>query len=165
MKKPMSSLWTKKSRTLLRNIKPGDIFCFTRDNENYYFGQILSETLIGHIAEIFKLTTNHLSFTSEDLDHTPLTNPIVLDSYSLFDKKTDETADWRIVGHQEIFEPKRLEKYFFVYGSMQNWTKLSALNAKEEASELDALRLPPLTPLNNYKIWRLIESLNYQDKT
>lgn len=45
--------WDKKKRTMLRFIKPGDIFCFQYDQSKYCFGRIISKIMTGHVAEIF----------------------------------------------------------------------------------------------------------------
>lgn len=35
-------VWEKKPRTMLRYVKPGDIFCFKADVGRYRFGRIMS---------------------------------------------------------------------------------------------------------------------------
>lgn len=45
--------WDKKKRTMLRFIKPGDIFCFQYAENTYGFGRVLSRMDIGNIVEIF----------------------------------------------------------------------------------------------------------------
>jgi len=155
--------WPTKPRTTLKNIKAGDIFCFTQENGSYYFGQIISKIITGHVAEIFRLEKKDPSVTPPELEHIePLTDPIVLDSYSLFDKKTDPTGEWRIIGHQELTPTNRLKNYYFVYGTPDNWTKVSALNVTEDASGDEIVHLPPLTPLNNYKISILLRKIQNQ---
>ncbi|WP_408603357.1 Imm26 family immunity protein, partial [Salmonella enterica] len=34
--------WDKKPRTMLRFVKPGDIFCFKLDEDRYCFGRIIT---------------------------------------------------------------------------------------------------------------------------
>ncbi|WP_235192721.1 Imm26 family immunity protein [Erwinia mallotivora] len=79
--------WDKKPRTMLRFIKPGDIFCFQLDDKKYGFGRIISKVSIGHSAEIF----DHFS-SSPGIDESALNLNnslflLILDTYSLFDKK------------------------------------------------------------------------------
>ncbi|MFJ4048250.1 Imm26 family immunity protein [Pseudomonas hunanensis] len=155
--------WQKKTRTTLKNIKAGDIFCFTQEDEGYYFGQIISKIITGHVAEIFRMVKKDPLITPVELEHIePLTDPVVLDSYSLFDKKTDPAGEWRIIGHQEALQTNRFKNYYFAYGTPESWTKISALNVKEEASEHEIANLPPLTPLNNYKISILLKKIQTQ---
>lgn len=45
--------WDKKPRTMLRFVKPGDIFCFRLDEDRYCFGRIISKIITGHVAELF----------------------------------------------------------------------------------------------------------------
>ncbi|NIE78608.1 phosphotriesterase [Pantoea sp. Ap-967] len=158
--------WSKKTRTTLKNIKAGDIFCFTQENESYYFGIIISKIITGHVAEIFKTIKKDPLLTPIELEHIePLTDPIVLDSYSLFDKKTDPKGEWRIIGHQEVTPTDRIKNYYFAYGTPESWTKVSALNVTEDASEHEIVSLPPLTPLNNYKVSNLLRRIqNQSDK-
>ena len=128
--------YKKKTKTTLKNIKAGDIFCFTQEDGTYYFGQIISKIITGHVAEIFRMVKKDALITPAELEHIdPITDPVVLDSYSLFDKKTDPTRECRIIGHQEAIQTNRFKNYYFAYGTPESWTKISALNVKEEASE------------------------------
>jgi len=155
--------WSRNPKTKLKNIKAGDVFCFTQDTGRYYFGRIISKIITGHAAEIFKIIKKDPSLTEAELERIePLTDPVILDSYSLFDKKTDPTGDWRIIGHQEVTLTDRLKNYYFAYGTSENWTKVSALNVTEDASEQEIAYLPPLTPLNNYKVSILLNNIQSQ---
>ena len=89
--------WSKKkTKTTLKNIKAGDIFCFTQEDGTYYFGQIISKIITGHVAEIFRMVKKDALITPAELEHIdPITAPVVLDSYSLFDKKTDPPRECR----------------------------------------------------------------------
>lgn len=50
--------WDKKTRTMLRFIKAGDIFCFKLDEQRYCFGRIIIKFMVGHIAELFDNISN-----------------------------------------------------------------------------------------------------------
>jgi hypothetical protein len=72
---------------MLRFIKPGDIFCFEFDDRSYCFGRIIAETDFGHLAEIFDYISEEPYITIESKKNSRVMASIVLDSYSLFDKK------------------------------------------------------------------------------
>jgi len=113
--------WDKKKRTMIRFMKPGDIFCFRLNEEKYCFGRIIAKTLVGHIAEVFDYMAEEPIITeSQVVLSSRLIAPVVLDSYSLFDKKTE--GEWRIIGHQQDYIPTDVENVYFVYG-MGIWSK------------------------------------------
>ena len=154
--------WTKKRRTMLRFIRAGDVFSFTRNDGFYHFGQIISEIPIGHSAHIFGTRRRETTLALADLEQArPLMNPVILDSYSLFDRKSDQDADWRVIGRHELIHATGLENYFFVDGTPGIWHKRNATNSIHcSATEEEAAVLPSLTPLNNFKIWRAIDALS-----
>ncbi|WP_445514535.1 Imm26 family immunity protein [Stenotrophomonas sp. 3(2025)] len=156
--------WTKKHRTMLRFIRAGDIFCFTRNDGLYYFGQIIAKNLMGHSAHIFETRRGEPTFDDFNLEQsTPLMNPVILDSYSLFDRKIDQDGEWRIIGRHELVHAADLEQYFFVYGVPGDWSKVNATNSIHcPATEGDAMALPPLIALNNFKVWLAIDSLPHR---
>jgi len=156
--------WTRKRRTMLRFIRPGDVFCFTRNDGLYYFGQIISENSMGHFAHILDIRRREASLTPVELQKAkPVMKPTVLDSYSLFDRKSDQDGDWRIIGRHEPVHATDLEHYFFVYGTPENWCKVNATNSVHcAATEVEAMVLPPYFPLNNFKMWREIDTLSHR---
>ena len=62
--------WNKKNRTLLRFIKPGNIFCFKYSESFYCFGRIMSKTIVGHVAEIFTYTSTEPVITENQILHS-----------------------------------------------------------------------------------------------
>ncbi|MCU1062714.1 immunity 26/phosphotriesterase HocA family protein [Stenotrophomonas maltophilia] len=156
--------WTRKRRTMLRFIRPGDVFCFTRNDGLYYFGQIISDVSFGHTANIFEVRCEEPMVAVAGLEQAQsLMNPVVLDSYSLFDRKTDDSGDWRIIGRHEILNSADFEQHFFIYGIPGNWSKVNATNSVHcTATEVEAMVLPPYFPLNNLKMWREIDTLSHR---
>lgn len=59
--------WDKKPRTMLRFVKPGDIFCLKFDESNYYFGRVISKIITGHVVEIFDFVATTPELTEEDI--------------------------------------------------------------------------------------------------
>lgn len=115
--------WDKKKRTMIRFIKPGDIFCFRLNEQEYCFGRIISETSVGHFAEVFDYIAEEPTIADSQVElSSRLIDPVVLDSYSLFDKKTE--GEWRIIGHQQDYIPTNVENVYFVYG-MGIWSKIT----------------------------------------
>ncbi|WP_180296972.1 Imm26 family immunity protein, partial [Snodgrassella alvi] len=80
--------WDKKPRTMLRFIKAGDIFCFKLDEQRYCFGRIIIKIFIGHVAELFDNISNSPDISEAEIKQARrLIEPVILDSYSLFDRK------------------------------------------------------------------------------
>lgn len=94
--------WDKKVRTMLRFIKPGDIFCFKFDEKRYCFGRIIAKIDVGHLAEIFNCISDKPYIDANNIEKAlRLMEPVALDSYGLFDKKAE--GEWRVTGHQEDY--------------------------------------------------------------
>ena len=82
---------------MLRFIKLGDIFCVKLNDKKYIFGRIISKLFFGRVAEIFNYVSSTPEIKVEYIDSSKrMFAPIVLDSYTLFDRKTEKEADWRI---------------------------------------------------------------------
>ncbi|WP_373565886.1 Imm26 family immunity protein [Microbulbifer okhotskensis] len=100
---------------MLRFIKAGDIFCFQHTEATFVFGRISGRSSIGHIVEIFNLAKEEPTITERELNiATRALAPFIIDSYSLFDRKTE--GEWRIIGRIKGFEPQDIDNIFFVYG-------------------------------------------------
>lgn len=70
-------------------------------DQRYGVGRIMTQNSLGHVAETFdKILT---SPDVKSLSFSRLGDPVILDSYSLFDRKLE--GDWRIVAHQIDYEP------------------------------------------------------------
>lgn len=129
--------WENKKRTMLRYINPGDIFCFEILNNLYGFGRILSEVSIGHCAEIYDFFSAEPVLDTNKVMNT-LIDVIILDAYSLFDKKL--SGDWRIIGKQVDYIPNKNKNAFFTYGygpcfKVDMWKNTIEINC-EEAKKL-----------------------------
>ncbi|UJR64190.1 Imm26 family immunity protein [Dickeya zeae] len=143
--------WEKKPRTMLRFVKPGDIFCFKISDDKYGFGRIISKIITGHVAEIFSFTSAFPEITEGDISER-VVPPIVIDTYSLFDKKIEEGSDWRIIGHQVNYIPGNIDDVFFVYGVGDSCKKVDIFDNETSISEKDAENYPRLTPHGDYQI-------------
>ncbi|MBP2836578.1 Imm26 family immunity protein [Dickeya parazeae] len=151
--------WDKKKRTKLRFIKPGDIFCFKLDEDKYCFGRIISKIMTGHVAEIFNLTASEPIITDgQILESKRLMDPIVLDSYTLFDRQIEQDADWRIIGHQENYIPTNIEDVFFTYGVECSCKKVDVFGNEVSITEEEAKKIPELSPLRNVHIAKLVKA-------
>ncbi|WP_349987080.1 phosphotriesterase [Pseudomonas alloputida] len=71
---------------------------------------------LGHVVEIFDkvLTVPVVDFVSFER----LGDPVILDSYSLFDRKAE--GDWRIVAYESDYRPSNQESVRYVYGVADN---------------------------------------------
>ena len=140
---------------MLRFIRVGDVFCFTRNDEKFYFGQIISKALVGHCVQIFDLCKSAPVIGRSELLQARVTiPPIILDSYAIFDRKIDAHGDWRVIGQLDAGDISRFESYFFCYGIERNWKKINAMGSNEQPiSDEEAMTLEPLIALTDFKFW------------
>lgn len=140
--------WEKKTKTLLRNIKPGDIFCFAL-GDIYRFGRIMTRNRLGHVAEIFEEISD--SPTLPELDFKKrIGHPVILDSYGLFDRKIE--GDWRIVAHQEAYQPCFDEAIHFAFGMKGDCKKVDIFDNEEAITESEARKLPDYSPMGEFDV-------------
>ncbi|WP_232244077.1 MULTISPECIES: phosphotriesterase [Pseudomonas] len=76
----------------------------------------MTQNSVGHVAEIFKQVLSSPVLSSTAFDQSG--DPVILDSYSLFALKAE--GDWRVVAHQEDYQPSSEEPVRFVYGVADN---------------------------------------------
>lgn len=145
--------WDKKPKTMLRFVKPGDIFCFKLDAERYCFGRIITLMTIGHLSEIFDVINTHPRITEQEINEAKLIiNPLILDTYSLFDKKIESGSDWRIIGRQENYIPKDYSDIYFAFGIGDSCKKKNYLGDVIDISESEWEKLPKLSPKGDFDI-------------
>ncbi|MFZ4833157.1 immunity 26/phosphotriesterase HocA family protein [Rouxiella sp. Mn2063] len=152
--------WDKKPRTMLRFVKAGDIFCFTLNSEKYCFGRIISKITTGHVAELFDFISTSTEIKEDDIKKSKrLIEPVVIDTYSLFDKKIEEGSDWRIIGHQENFKPSNIEGIYFTYGLGNSCKKVDVFDNEISISEDESKKYPRLSPHGDYDIKNLLKDI------
>ncbi|WP_152988810.1 immunity 26/phosphotriesterase HocA family protein [Burkholderia pseudomallei] len=145
--------WDAKSRTMLKHIKSGDLFAFALGNGKYGFGRIISSVSLGHVAEFFDRIADDPNLDASDIVSCKrLKQPVVLDSYSLFDRKME--GDWRIIAHQEKFHPTDIDGVFFTYGDGAGRRKVDVFGAENPVSEKEAKDLPFYSPLGDEDVKR-----------
>jgi len=140
---------------MLRFISPGDIFCFKISDNKFGFGRIISKVSLGHSAEIFDHFSNDPHISGESI--ADLRKPIfylILDSYSLFDKKI--SGEWRIIGHQEETPLDSFEGIYFVYGAPGNYKKVDMLGNSCDIPDEKHNDYPPYTPKNNFHVINML---------
>ncbi|MEE7569548.1 immunity 26/phosphotriesterase HocA family protein [Citrobacter werkmanii] len=155
--------WNKKPRTMLRFIKPGDIFCFQQNEERYFFGRIISKIMTGHVVEIFNYSSNQPSIDEQTINSSErLFSPIVIDTYGLFDRKIYNESDYRIIGHQNNYTPTHLEHIYFTYGIDKWCKKVDIWGNETPITSEEAKTIPDLSPYGDYDIKQLLkEYLKY----
>lgn len=149
--------WDKKPRTMLRFVKPGDIFCLKFDESNYYFGRVISKIITGHVVEIFDFVATTPELTEEDISKR-IISPIVIDTYTLFDTKKEKGSDWRIIGHQNDYVPENVDDVYFVYGVGDSCKKVDVFDNEYNISEKDADSYPRLTPHGDHQVKSLLKT-------
>jgi len=141
--------WKKNQRTPLGKIKTGDIFFFENSPGEFYLGRIMAKNSLGHFAEIFTPPTNDPAII--ELDKVKrIREPIILDSYSLFDKKSE--GNWKIIANQEDYTTPTDEPIRFAYGLGPTRTQIDISGNKEKISEKEARSLPAYSPMGDLDI-------------
>ena len=149
--------WDKKPRTMLRFVKSGDIFCFRVSDDEYRFGRIISKIKTGHVAEFFDYRSSTPEITSEKISNSKrIFNPVVIDTYTLFDRKKEKGSDWRIIGTQGNYVPSNVENIYFAYGIGDFCKKIDIFNKEISITEDEAMRIPELTPLRDIHIKNML---------
>ncbi|EMI5489497.1 immunity 26/phosphotriesterase HocA family protein [Providencia stuartii] len=152
--------WNKKPRTMLRYVKPGDIFCFQLNNEKYGFGRIISKIMTGHVAEIFDFFSSSPTITEDNIKKSKRKiEPVVIDTYGLFDRKGYPNSDWRIIGHQNNYTPINVEGVYFTFGIGNSCKKKDIFDNTYSISEEEAKKLPELIPYSDYHIKELLGAI------
>ncbi|EDU60514.1 hypothetical protein PROSTU_03721 [Providencia stuartii ATCC 25827] len=152
--------WDKKLRTMLRFVKPGDIFCFQLNNKNYRFGRIMSFMTVGHISEIFDIESEQPIITDDAIKHAKrIIEPIILDTYSLFDKKIETGSDWRIIGHQNNYSPDGVDNIYFAFGIGDNCKKKDFNGNVTSITTEEWEKMPKLSPHGDYDIKKLLDAI------
>lgn len=148
--------WEKKERTMLRFIKNGDIFCFRFDEKRFCFGRIVAKNDAGHLAEIFDYISYKPFIDADKIEKAlRLMEPVVLDSYSLFDRKTE--GEWRIIGHQKDYIAYDFGDIYLTFGVGQNWKKIDLYGNVTRISEEEHFKYILFSPQGDYRIKRLIQ--------
>lgn len=149
--------WEKKKRTMLRYIKAGDIFCFILNEETYCFGRIVAKLIVGHVVEIFDYMSSEPTIGEKEINKSSrLIEPVIIDSYSLFDRKAE--GEWRIIGHQEEYVPEGFENVYFTYG-IGSSCKITDIWENEQAvSEAESKNYPEVSPKGDFNVKELIKA-------
>ena len=149
--------WDKKKRTMIRFIRTGDIFCFKIDDCLYGYGQIISIIDFGFIAEILGCTSSPDNITEHEIKNgNRILSPLFIDSYILFDRKTEKGADWRVIGRQDNFTPQNIENVFFTYGEGNSCKKINVLGEEVPITPEEASRLPIVSPKRDTQIKKML---------
>lgn len=152
--------WSKKPRTMLRFVKPGDIFCFRLDEDRYCFGRIISKIITGHVAELFDYISAIPEIAEQKINEAKrIHSPIVIDTYGLFDKKVYKDGDWRVIGHQSNFSPVDVENVYFTYGLENSCKKVDVFNNETSISKEESLKYPKLSPYGDFDIKKLLNNI------
>lgn len=145
MKKIKIHAWDKKPRTMLRFIKISDIFCYKFEENIFVLGQIIGKVRVGHVIQFFDIFKTKPIISVEEIESAHFIHkPIIVDSYSLFDKSPIRA--WRIIGHQSDFDQSPFQNLAFKWGDPNgekfgktgiDGTVYSKSFSKEEVENLD----------------------------
>lgn len=150
--------WDKKPRTMIRYIKPGDIFAFERRGGGYRFGRIMTKVSIGNVAEIFVYKSDQPILPEPVIfDGRRAWGPACIDSYTSFDRKRQ--GEWRIIGYQEGYEPSGYEGVYFVYGSPGSYKRVDIFDDEIAIDRAEFERWPPYTPYRDSQVQEQLDEL------
>lgn len=113
--------WDKKPRTMLRFVKPGDIFCFKLDEDRYCFGRIITLMTVGHLSELFDIIKKSPGITELEISNAR-----------------------RIIEHQVNYNPKNLDGIYFALGIGDSCKKKDCYGNDFLISESEWKTLPKL---------------------
>ncbi|EMV8196931.1 immunity 26/phosphotriesterase HocA family protein [Salmonella enterica subsp. enterica serovar Typhimurium] len=143
---------------MLRFVKPGDIFCFKLDEDRYCFGRIITLMTVGHLSELFDIIKKPPGITELEISNARrIIEPIIVDTYSLFDNKLENGSDWRIIGHQVNYNPKNLDGIYFALGIGDSCKKKDCYGNDFLISESEWKTLPKLSPKGGFDIKKRLE--------
>lgn len=126
--------WDKKPRTMLRFVKPGDIFCFKLDEDRYCFGRIITLMTVGHLSELFDIIKKSLGITGLEISNAR-----------------------RIIEHQVNYNPKNLDGIYFALGIGDSCKKKDCYGNDFLISESEWKTLPKLSPKGGFDIKKRLE--------
>lgn len=126
--------WDKKPRTMLRFVKPGDIFCFKLDEDRYCFGRIITLMTVGHLSELFDIIKKSPGITELEISNAR-----------------------RIIEHQVNYNPKNLDGIYFALGIGDSCKKKDCYGNDFLISESEWKTLPKLSPKGGFDIKKWLE--------
>lgn len=126
--------WDKKPRTMLRFVKPGDIFCFKLDEDRYCFGRIITLMTVGHLSELFDIIKKSPVITELEISNAR-----------------------RIIEHQVNYNPKNLDGIYFALGIGDSCKKKDCYGNDFLISESEWKTLPKLSPKGGFDIKKRLE--------
>lgn len=126
--------WDKKPRTMLRFVKPGDIFCFKLDEDRYCFGRIITLMTVGHLSELFDIIKKSPEITELEISNAR-----------------------RIIEHQVNYNPKNLDGIYFALGIGDSCKKKDCYGNDFLISESEWKTLPKLSPKGGFDIKKRLE--------
>lgn len=126
--------WDKKPRTMLRFVKPGEIFCFKLDEDRYCFGRIITLMTVGHLSELFDIIKKSPGITELEISNAR-----------------------RIIEHQVNYNPKNLDGIYFALGIGDSCKKKDCYGNDFLISESEWKTLPKLSPKGGFDIKKRLE--------
>lgn len=148
--------WSNKKRTALNKICPGDFFCFEFAPKGYGFGRIMSRNDLGHVAEFFGPILDKPEIPRvEKLKRLGI--PIILDSYTLFDRKAE--GEWRIVAHQHDYTAPADEPVRFAYGSPGSCKLVDIFDAEKDIDFSEVRNFPSYSPSGDFDVKEALSGL------
>ena len=142
-------------------LKEGDILSFELVPQLFGFAKVLANVKLGDAIEVYDYFSIHQDDYKKAIISPPLFDqPIILDGYSIFWKRTG--GNWDVVGKDENYRFDEIDraKVKFKYG-VPGLFKLIDFNdvSYPNVSQEEALKYPDYSPYNNQSILRRVNFL------
>ena len=86
-------------------------------------------------------------------------SPLIIDTYSLLDKKIEPESDWRIIGHQDNYSPDNVDDVYFAFGIGDSCKKKDFYGNVFPIDEKEWNDLPKLSPKSNFDIKNILRKV------
>lgn len=139
--------WDKRNRTNIRSLKSGNIFCFLLEGKGFGVGRIMTRNSLGYVAEFFDAVLEFPVVVSLLWERKG--EPVIIDSYSLFDRKSE--GDWRVVAHDLDYIPSPQESIRFVYGLGGGRKEVDIFDNEKPLSD-GFIKLPSYSPRGDVEV-------------
>lgn len=145
----------KKTKINFKNLKSGDILVFKMNNGRHGYSVIVSKINEGHVAEIYKFTSDSIIDNFEPLTEAYYP-PLILDTYSLITRKSE--GEWDFIGHKADYEiSPQVRQTKFVWGILGKRRTTDIFDQNESISDEESLKLPIAYPRGDLDVQKYLK--------
>jgi hypothetical protein len=142
--------------TKKQKLEVGSIFSINIGRGKFVFGRCLIKVSIGHLIEVFDYISKEEKF-DVSITEERLFEPVIIDSYSLFEAKRKE-GNWNIITKTDNFTPTNIEHLRYTYGTGPNRFLTDVFGNETIILLQESKNYPVYSPQGDYDIKQLIKS-------